>query len=353
GEIEQEKLLIHPEAWYQENQIDLYLDAEIQAINRDERRLKLKNDRDLEYDRLILALGAHPFVPPIPGSNRENIMTLRTRTDAENILKKVQDGLNCVVVGGGVLGLETAAALARLGCNVTAMEGFDWLLPRQLNRAAGEKLCAFVEALGIKVITGARIKQFDGDERVCSVVLATEESFDSDLVLIAAGVRSNTYLARLAGLEVNDGVVVNNSLQTSDPDIFAVGDVSEHQGVSYGTWAPAQFQGSIAGMNASGDSVSFAGIPRSNMLKVLGVELFSIGNVHPDDASYQTYELDEKGRYAYFVFRDTHLIGAILLGDTALSAYLKQLIESQLSCAEILSKSKSAKELYDALLQRS
>ncbi|MDF1579628.1 MAG: FAD-dependent oxidoreductase [Desulfuromonadales bacterium] len=338
GEIPAETLPIHPESWYSEQRIDVLRDTELQQIDRAAHQLHLKDGNSLSYDKLILALGAHPIVPAIEGATRENIIALRTRRDCAAILARCTTGTRCVVVGGGVLGLETAAALSRRGAKVQVLEGFGWLLPRQLNRAAGELLAATVRELGIELFCNARIKQFDGDQQVCGVRLETGELYPAELVVIAAGVRGNSYLARMAGLEVNNGVVVDNRLRTSDPDIFAVGDVAEHQGVTYGTWAPAQFQGTIGGMNAAGAALDFAGIPRSNILKVLDVNLFSIGQVHPDDGSYHTFESLGKsdGSYRYLVFRDTRLVGAILIGDTGLASKLKQLIETNRCCTELL-----------------
>ncbi len=349
GEISADALPIHPLAWYDDNRIALHLSTELQTIDPERRRLQLRDRGTIAYDRLILAMGAHPFVPAIPGINRENVYTLRLRTEAEALLAMSVPGLNCVVVGGGILGLEAAGALARHGVKVTLLESFHWLLPRQLNRAAGQRLAEHVRSLGIEFFPGTQIKQVDGDEQVRSVLLATGEVIPAELVLITAGVRSNTYLARLAGLDVHNGIIVNNALVTSDPDIYAVGDVCEHQGISYGTWAPAQFQGSIAGMNAAGAAATFAGIPRSNLLKVLGVDLFSIGNVHPDDGSFLTCERQEQESYSYFVFRDSRLVGAILLGDAALSATLKKLIENQTPCGELLKHADDGQAVHAAL----
>jgi len=349
GEIAADALPIHPREWYRDNRIELQLSAELQSIDPQGHTLLLRDRTSLDYDRLILATGAHPFVPPIPGVNRENVVTLRTLGDAQALLGSMVEKMRCVVIGGGILGLEAAAALARRGAHVTLLEGFGWLLPRQLNRAAGEELARYVRDLGIELLTDVRIKQLDGDEQVRGVVLESGQNLPAELVLITAGVRSNTFLARLAGLEVNNGIIVDNHLHTSDPDIYAVGDACEHAGISYGTWAPAQFQGTIAGMNAAGGNVSFAGIPRSNLLKVLGVELFSIGNVHPDDGSYLTFELRESQRYTCFVFRDSRLVGAILLGDTSLSPILKHLIEQQGSCAELLNHATTCAEIIAAL----
>lgn len=344
GEITVSDLPVHPESWYTEQRITILSDAEVTAIDRSARIVTLKRHADLCYDKLVLAMGAHPSIPPIPGADLNNVVTLRTCRDAETILRQSRANSSCVIIGGGALGLEAAAALARRKVQVTLVEGFDWLLPRQLNRAAGERLAEEAIALGITLICGARIKELKGDAHVRSVLLESGESIPADLVIIAAGVRSNSYLARMAGLDVNCGVVVNQHLRTSDPDIFAAGDLAEHLGTVYGTWAPSQFQGTIAGMNAAGGEAIFAGIPRSNSIKVLGVDLFSIGTVHPDDASYLTFE-EEGDHYQQFIFRDSHLVGAILFGDTSIAPKLKKLIEKNISCAELLSGTSDAREI--------
>ena len=348
GEITGNELPVRPESWYVEHGIEILLGTEVVAIDAANKKLRLRDRPDLRYDKLILATGAHPFVPAIPGVNRQNVATLRTRDDADRILGRCTEGTSCVVVGGGVLGLETAAALVLRKGRVTLVEGFDWLLPRQLNRAASERLMRKARDLGIDLIFNGRIKEFDGDEQVRSVVLESGQIIPADLVIVAAGVRCNTYLARMAGLDVHDGVVVDHHLRTSDPDIYAAGDLAEYQGTAYGTWTPAQFQGTIAGMNAAGGDAIFAGIPRSNTLKVLGVDMFSIGKVHPDDASYQVFEFNGEC-YDLFVFRDTRMVGAILVGDTTIAPVLKKMIESQASCMDLLAVAKDAKGIREGV----
>lgn len=337
GEISAGDLRIHPETWYGDNGIELRRSAELRELDPAARVLTLHNHERLTYDRLILAMGAHAFTPPIPGANRENVTVLRTLKDADFILSQLRAGLRCTIIGGGVLGLEAAGALARHGVQATLLEGFGWLMPRQLNRTAGNLLARHAEKLGIMIRTDARIKQIDGDDRVRGVILESGESIPTDLAIIAAGVRSNTYLPRQARLEVNQGVVVDDYLRAADENIFAVGDIAEHRGLCYGTWAPAQFQGAIAGLNAVGGRVEFAGIPRSNTLKVLDYDLFSIGQVHPDDGSYLCFEAQVNGTYRYVVFRDGKLAGAILLGDTRQAAAIKRLIEAKTCCNDLLS----------------
>jgi len=345
GDITAGDLFIHPEEWYRQNNIDLRLATELRDIDADNKVLTLSHDNVLTYDRLILAMGSHPFVPPIPGCNRENVTVLRTLRDADAIIGQCRPGLPCVIIGGGVLGLETAGALARRGVSVTLLEGFGWLMPQQLNQAAGDLLATYVSDLGISIRSNARINQIDGDDQVRSVILESGESIPAELVIVTTGVRSNSYLLRRANLEVNQGVVVSDILQTSREEIFAVGDITEHRGVVYGAWAPAQFQGVIAGLNTLGNKAEFAGIPRSNTLKVLDFELFSIGQVHPHDGSFQTFESMEDNQYLWFVFRDGQMVGAILLGDMRLASAIKSLIEKKVSCTDLLHTNPGVKEI--------
>ncbi len=344
GEIDAEQLPLHPRSWYDDNRIELLAGAELCRIDTKDKKLLLRGADDCRYDKLVLAMGSHPFVPPLPGANREGVTPLRTRDDAERILEQSPNA-RTVVIGGGVLGLETAGALAAQGCHVTLLEGHGWLLPRQLNEQAGRMLERFAGERGITLRKSAWTKELHGDERVREVELLDGERLDAQLVVIATGVRPNSHVARLAGLDVARGVIVEDHLQTSHPDIFAAGDVAEHRGVSYGTWGPSQFQGTIAGMNAAGEQSQFAGIPRSNMLKVLGYDMFSIGEIAPKDAGYVTVEHDDGGNYRYFMFRDTRMIGAILLGETSLSAAVKTTVENQTDCAPIARAGTSADEV--------
>ncbi len=347
GEVKAEQLPLHLESWYKEQNIQLLSETELRTFDADKKELAFADGRQLTYDKLVLTVGSHPFIPPFPGVHRENVTALRTRADADFILNACQQNTRCVVIGGGVLGLETAGALTRRGVDVTLLEGHGWLLPRQLNQQAGELLEQYVTATGIALRKHSRTQELVGDEKVRGILLKDDSTIPADLVIITTGVRSNSYLARLAGLDVNRGIVVNNKLQTSHPDIFAAGDVAEHRGVTYGTWGPAQYQGTIAGMNIGGETAEFAGIPRSNMLKVLGCDLFSIGQILMEDASYEIIDAEQEGNYFYFVFRDNYMVGSILLGDTSFSAGVKKIVEKRHDCSKVLQTRPGAKEILD------
>ena len=349
GEIGEQDLPIHLANWYEEQKVRLMLGTEVSTIRPDEHIVELNTGEKLSFDKLLLAAGAHPFLPPIPGADQEGVTALRTVEDARKILSACRTGAKCVCIGGGLLGLETAGALARQGADVTLLEGFGWLLPRQLNQRTGEILNQYVVKTGIKLRAKAVTQEIVGDGRVRSVCLEDGGTIPADLVVIATGIRPNSHLARRAGLEVNQGVVVDNLLRTSHADVYAAGDVAEHRGQVYGIWGPSQYQGGIAGMNMAGGSVEFGGVPRSNTLKVLGLDLFSIGQFNPQDASSHTFDQEADGQYFRFVFRDNRLVGAVLLGDTKLAATLKRTVESGADCSGLLTQCSAASEVIAAL----
>lgn len=328
GDINRAALEIYPQGWYEKNRIKILCGKEVVSIDCKNQEVVLDDKSVVNYDKLIVALGAHPFVPPIPGTDSDNVVTVRTTEDADFILDKLSKIDSCICVGGGILGLETAGAIAKNGIKVLLLEGAPWLMPRQLNKEASEILKGYLQKLGIEIIDNARTKAFVGETECDGLELETGEFLPAKLVMITAGVRPNTHLLRKAGLEVNQGVVVDNHLRTSDKNIYAAGDVCEHYGVLYGLWNAAQYQGRVAALNALGLEVQFGGMPRSNILKVLDLDLFSIGEISPVDGSYHQCEKLDGQRYYVFVIRDRKIAGSIVLGDKEISLKVKQAVES-------------------------
>jgi nitrite reductase (NADH) large subunit len=177
------------------------------------------------------------------------------------------------------------------------------------------------------------------------VRLADGQLLTAEAVVVATGVRSNTWLARQAGLEVNRGIIVDNHLTTSDPDVLAAGDVCEHNGTVYGLWGASQYQGGIAGMNAAGKKTAFAGIPRSSTLKVMGLDLVSVGEFEPRDGSYRVIAAETAETYKLFLFRDNRLLGTILLGDTSAGGAARKVIESGGDCSAVLHGAPNADDI--------
>jgi len=336
GEITAEQLILHPAEWYTENRIELLIATEATAIDLQKKEVAQKDGRTISFDILILAMGANPFVPPFGGADKVNVTTLRTLEDADFILSACQPGTKFVCIGGGLLGLETAGALARRGLDVTVLENQPWLMPRQLNGTAAKLFQENINALGIHLMTSVKVKEITGLEKVTGVLLEDGTRLPADVVVISAGVRSNTELVRKAGIQINQGIVVDAEMKTDNPAVFAVGDSAEFNGTVYGTWGPSQGQGTIAGMNASGRRADFAAIPRSNTLKVLGTNLFSIGPVNPSPEGTMVLEEIDDCFYTGLFILQNRLIGAILLGDLSLSAAVKKVVEDKIGLPEEL-----------------
>lgn len=347
GEVAERDLIIHPDSWYEQQRIELIRGTELTGFGSGQRKAALAQGSTLQYDTLVLTSGSHALVPPLPGADRAGVFTVRTLDDAKAILESAEQGAECIVIGGGILGLETAGALALRGSAVTILEGHEYLMPRQLSQPAGEILARYIEGLKIRLCPRAKVARIAGEKCVSGVELEDGRILGAQLVIITAGVRGNTHLARQAGLQVNHGIIVNDQLQTSDPGILAAGDVAEHRGVCYGLWGAAQFQGHIAGMNAAGGNNLFGGIPRSNTLKVLGLDLFSVGTFEPADGSYTVIEQQRDGCYARYVFRDSRVVGAILLGNTACASQVRKAIETKMSVAGLLAASPTASQISD------
>lgn len=338
GEVDEAGLPLQSEQWFVDSRIEL-IHSEVTGIDTKARTLGLRDGRLLPYHRLVLTTGAHAFVPPIPGAQRGGVSVLRTLADARLILAQVREGTRCVCIGGGLLGLEAAGALRNRGAVVTVLENFRWLLPRQLPEPAGRLLERHLAELGIEVRLQAGVKEIVGDEEARGVLLADDSEVAADLVILSTGVRSNSYLARQAHLKVDHGVLVDDGMFTSDPSVLAAGDVAEYRGEVQGIWPTAYAQGVVAGINAAGGATEYSALPRSNRLKVMDVELFSIGVVTTADGSYQEYESAENGSYLRLVSRDGKLAGAVLYGDTSLAGPIKEAVETgrQLrECAELV-----------------
>lgn len=336
GEITRDALPIHPEAWFAEQRVRLLRGEQVSQLDTSARTVSLTDGITLPYDRLILTTGAHPHVPPLPGIDLNGVFSLHTAADTDGLLDRLTPAIPCVCVGGGVLGIETAAALARRGAAVTLIEGQDWLMPLQLNAAAAAHLESHLNGLGVTVIKQAFPQALEGGTALEAVRLFDGRRLPARLAVLATGVRPNTALARQAGLAVNTGVRVDSALATSADGVYAAGDAAEFNGQLYGTWAAAQTQGTIAGRNAVGDDVHFGEFSRSNTIKAVGLDLTSIGRFQPADGSDLLLEENQPDRYCAFVFRANHMVGALLVGHAELATPARRAIEKGLDFSLLL-----------------
>ena len=331
GQIEQAALFFRPLAWYAERGIQVQVGSRVTAIDPQAHYLTLADGSPVAYDRLLLAMGARSFVPPFDGVDKKGVFTLRALADAQAIKEYAQRASTAAVIGGGLLGLETARALLSLGLKVTVIEFAPRLLPRQLDEQGALMLQSRLEAMGLHILTAAATEAIVGQDRATGVQLKGGGVVDGQLVLISTGIRSRLELAREAGLEVNRGVVVDQRLGSSVPDVYAAGDVAEFNGIVYGIIPAAIEQAQVAAANmvASGSAVYQGTVPTTS-LKIVGIDLTSLGQATASGDEFDILHKSDPstGVYQRLTLRDGRIVGAILLGDTRDARPLKQLIAS-------------------------
>jgi nitrite reductase (NADH) large subunit len=330
GQIEQDALTYRPVEWYDERGIELHLSTEVTAVDPAARHVALADGSKAAYDRLLLATGAHSFIPPCEGTEKDGVFALRSLDDALAIKAYARGIDTAIVVGGGLLGLETARALHTAGLDVTVVEFFPYLLPRQLDEEGAQVLEALLKAQGLRVVTSATTTAILGMPCADCIQLQSGTKVTGDMVLFSTGVRSDVTLAKEAGLAVNRGVVVDGHLQTSTENIYAAGDVAEFDGKVYGIIPPAIEQARVAAANmVAPGSATYNGTMPSTTLKVAGAELTTLGEALAEGEEYtQLRRADAAlGHYRKIVLRDGRIVGAILLNDKERTQPIRQLIE--------------------------
>jgi len=329
GEAQPEEIYAFQKEWFENRGIRIYTRRKAISIDIARNELLLKDGARTNYDKLLLANGAHPFIPPIKGTDREGVFSLRSMEDAIAIREYAKKGGKAIVIGGGLLGLEFAASLRRLGQDVDVVEIFPRLLPNQLDIDGAEVLRSQIEKLGVNVVLGVKTQEVSGDQEVSGVVLDNGTELQGGLVLFSAGVRPNVELAADTGIKVSKGVVVDQYLQTSAPNVYAAGDVAEFEGKVYGIIPAAEEQARTAALNMLDKNQEYRGTVSSNTLKIVGIDLTSIGLANPEGSRFEEVKKIEKERGVYkkVVLDQGRIVGAILLGDRRAATAITKLME--------------------------
>lgn len=330
---EPDSVVTKPPAWYDANGIRL-LGASADHLSTSERKLVLGGGESLHYDIAILATGSQPVVPHIEGMNDEHgelkagMFVYRTMQDCLRMREYAKPGDNAVVLGGGLLGLEAAKSLSDRGLHVTVVHLAHGLLNTQLDFVGGEMLRRQIERCGMFVRVGRTIDGIVGDDSVEGVILNDGEQLAADIVVVACGVRPRVDLARKSRIPVNKGILVNDTLATEVPGVYAIGECTEHAGVTYGLVAPAWEQatvlaGLLTGVDAQG---RYRGSKLYARLKVAGIEVASFGVLEPTLESDRVIQVIEEREYSYrkLVLRGRQLVGGMFVGNVGSAASLVQ-----------------------------
>ena len=319
-------LLLASREWYAENAIELHLGDPVVSIDRERRIVRSAAGREVRYDRLVLATGSRAFVPPIEGRTLPGVFVYRTLDDLEQIKAHALYSRRAAVLGGGLLGLEAAKALHDLGLQTWVVERGTSLLARQLDPEGAALLQTHVEKLGLRVCTQREAERIEaiGPDRLLQ--FNTGECLRVQLVVIAAGIRSRDELAAQAGLDVapRGGIRVNDKLETSDPNIFAIGECASHKGVCYGLAAPGYKMAELLAHRLVGRKGSFTGTDQSTRLKLAGIEVATLGDYQADA---ETIHWRDKTGYRRLLLRNGRLIGASAVGTWMESPRAQELIE--------------------------
>ena len=280
----------------------------------------------LRYDRLVLATGSAAVRLRLPGADLPGVVLYRTLEDVRGMLAAAETGGSAVVIGGGLLGLEAASGLVRRGMTVTVVHGVDRLMERQLDPGGAAHLARRLAGQGVSLVLAASTVAIVGSNRAQGVELADGRVLPADLVVMAVGIRPETTLAKQAGLGVGRGIMVDDLMRTSSPEIFAVGECAEHRGVCCGLVAPALAQAAVAVSVMQGQEAWFDPVEDQTALKVAGAAVWTMGDPVADDTESLVFDDAETGHYRHLQLRNNRLVGAVLLGQTADAGWYMRLI---------------------------
>jgi nitrite reductase (NADH) large subunit len=331
GEQTIDDIILNPLSWYEDNGITLHLGKRVVDVDRSRRIVRAEDGTEAAYDRLLLATGSHPFIPPLPGRELDGVMAYRDIADTLAMVEAARTYRDAVVIGGGLLGLEAANGLMLRGMQVSVVHIAPWLMERQLDEVAGRMLQKSLEQRGLRFFLPAQTEALLGgpDGRVMAVQLKNGSQIPAQLVVVAAGIRPNTDLAERAGLWCQRGIVVTDTMQTvTDPRIYAVGECASHRGVSYGLVAPLFEQAKVCATHLAQFGIGrYLGSQVSTKLKVTGIDLFSAGDFMGGEGTEEIVLHDPYGGvYKKLVLKDDRLVGACLYGDTVDGAWYFKLM---------------------------
>lgn len=318
-----ERLMLARMEWYEQVGIELHIDDRACRIDREQKVVHSSKGVEIVYDKVIMATGSYPFVPPIPGIQKTGVFVYRTIEDLQHIIDYSKKSKRCAVIGGGLLGLEAAKAAYDLGLETHVIEFAPRLMPRQIDNDGSRILVSEIKALGVSVHLNKGTREVHGATKVERMEFNDDSSLDCEMIIVSAGIRPRDDLAKESRLDVGErgGIVVNDQLQTSDPDIYAIGECALHGGMIYGLIAPGWDMAEIVAANFCGDERTFKGTDLSTKLKLMGVDVASFGDYELTNevSTSLTFEDPFAGVYKKLLFSldGKRLLGGILIGDAS------------------------------------
>lgn len=329
GELKEQNLIVEKKSWYEENQVTIYRDKKVVRIDPAAHKIYLSDGTSDEYTNLLLANGASNHTLPIKGINKKNVFTLRNLWDAKKILKQAEKANQVLIIGGGVLGMETAWSLIKLGKQVTVVEALPRLMPKQLDEDASSILKNLAEHNGVVIYEGTQVKEITGDEEVSGFVTDQNLSRPCDMVIHCTGIRPNIELVKDTGINTNHGIIVNERMETNMPDIYAAGDVVEYQGKVIGLWNVASLQGETAGLNMIGLKQTYETPAPATVMNAFNCPMFSIGDVDSSKADTVLEERQDDKKYRKILLSKGEILGALSFGSIKEFPHIKKAMDQK------------------------
>lgn len=334
-DINPEELIINNQSWYDERDIKVILNKIVERIDTSNNIIVLDDSKKIKYEKLLIATGAKPFIPPIHGKFKEGVFALRTLKELKYIKRYLLDIDRVAIIGGGLLGLEAAWALKELGKQVSIVEFAPYLLPRQLDKELGDKLVKKLEDHGMRVYLPYAAEEIIGDSKATGIIVNNGEIIKSDAILVSSGIRPNLDLVRDTDILFDKGIKVNSNLKTNINNIYAAGDVVEFDNSVIGLWTTSNEQGKIAGANMTGVLDEYNHPKLFTTLSIGDIEVFSAGNIQDYEEVYEYIDLSKDIHHKLYT-TDGKITGGILFGDIKELNNLRNAVFSKIELIEYL-----------------
>lgn len=336
-DFKDEELLVSKEAWYEDNKIEVLLRKIVEKIDTEGQIVRLDDGLEINYEKLLIATGSRPFVPPINGKYKEGVFALRTLRDLHQFKDYIKSSNSISVIGGGLLGLEAAWSLKQLGKEVNIIEFAPYLLPRQLDKEIGDKLEGKLNNLGFNVFTASFAEEILGEDRADGIRLNDDRTIETEAILVSSGIRPNLDLVRDTDIQFDKGIIVDDHMRTNIKNIYAAGDVVEINTMVLGLWTAGNEQGKVAGGNMAEGDLSYKQPRIFTNLQIGDIKLFSAGDINLFDEIHE-YKDDENGIHHKLFGKDGKVTGVILFGDLKNMNNLRNAVTNQMLMEEYMSR---------------
>lgn len=350
GDKKIDEIIIHDLQWYQDNEITLFTGKTIVEIDRTQQQVIAEDGTSASYDKLVIATGSVPFMLPIPGNELDGVISFRDINDVTTMIETAKTHKKAVVIGGGLLGLEAANGLMIQGMDVTVVHRGHILMNMQLDQTASDMMRSELEHKGIHFLMDYDTAEFIGQDRVEKVRFTDGSEIDADLVVVAAGIRPNITVAQVSGIQCDRGILVDDTLKTFSPNIYAVGECVQHRNQTFGLVAPLYEQAKVCANHlANMAQAKYISSATSTKLKVTGINLFSAGDFNGDETTEALIFKDlAKHIYKKIVVRDNVVVGVVLYGDTSDGNWYFSLLTEQTNIADMRETLVFGKHHHDA-----